>query len=170
MLIDPSGDGQTARFAEFIPNLKDLMPESPDDAAVGKCDAALHERLVRKGDPVAVQCSGNDQDRVAATLSEIAAMAVVSTGQLVAARRPYGDLPMIVLTRGDYDKGMPPAFTADNKRAMEKVWKAMHAEMAALSSIGRQQFIPGAGHFIQGHKPQAVIDAVSEIVAKARER
>lgn len=170
VLVDPSGDGQAARFLAAIPNFEELVPERVNEDAVSKCAAALRENLVPKGDPVAARCNGNDPDRVEATLSEIAAMEAVSTGQLIAARRPYGDLPMIVLTRGDYEKGMPPEFTAANRVAMAKVWTAMHQEMAALSAIGEQRVVPDSGHFIQGDQPQAVIDAVSEVVAKARER
>jgi len=170
VLVDPSGDGQTARFLAAIPNFAELAPEKINEDAVSRCAAALRERLAPRGNPVAAKCNGNDPDRVEATLSEIAAMEVVSTGQLVAARRPYGDLPMIVLTRGDYEKGMPPEFTAQSRVAMAKVWTEMHAEMAAQSNIGETRVVAGAGHFIQGDKPQAVIDAVSEVVTKARAR
>jgi pimeloyl-ACP methyl ester carboxylesterase len=168
VLIDPSGDGQTARFTEFIPNLKELLPERVDETGIAKCAVALRGKLVSRDDPVAVKCGGNDPDRVEATLSEMAAMEVVSTGQLVTARKLYGEMPLIVLTRSDYDKGMPPEFTAQNRTAMAKVWSQMHDEMTVLSSAGQHRVIKGAGHFIQGDQPQAVIDAVNEVVATAR--
>lgn len=170
VLIDPSGDGQTARFTKLIPNLKELVPESVDDAAVGSCAAALREKLLRKEDEVAMKCGGNDPDRTEATLSEIASMEVLSTGEIKAAVRPYGDLPLIVLTRSDYDKGMPDGFTAQNRKDMAQVWTQMHEEMMAQSTAGQHRVIPASGHFIQGDQPQAVIEAVSDVLTAARAR
>jgi len=48
------------------------------------------------------------------------------------------------------------------------VWVAMHEEMTALSTAGELRTVAGAGHNIQSDQPQAVIDAVNEVVAKAR--
>jgi hypothetical protein len=44
----------------------------------------------------------------------------------------------------------------------------MHDEMTALSSAGQHRTVEGAGHGIQRDKPQAVIDAVNEVVVAAR--
>ncbi len=170
VLVDPSGDGQTARFTEFIPNLAELLGDNVDDEVAAGCVKALHEKLLKRDEPVAKTCGGNDPDRVEATLSEVASMEVVSTNQIKAAARSYGDMPLIVLTRGDYKKGMPAAFTAENTAAMERVWTAMHIEMTALSTIGEHRVVDGAGHSIQRDQPQAVIGAVNEVITKARER
>ena len=170
VLVDPSGDGQTARFTEFIPNLAELMGDDIDAEVAANCVKALRERLLKRDEPVAKTCGGNDPDRVEAALSEVASMEVVSTNQIKAAARSYGDMPLIVLTRGDYKKGMPPAFTAENTANMEKVWTAMHNEMTALSTVGEHRVIAGAGHSIQRDQPQAVIDAINEVVTKARAR
>lgn len=168
VLIDPSGDGQTARFSAEIPNLKELLPESVDEAAISACVAHLSKQLQTRLDPMAARCGGNDPAEIGAMLSEIASMEVVSTGQIRAAQRPYGDMPLIVLTRGDYDKDMPPSFTPENKAAMARVWTRMHEEMAGQSAVGQHRTVPNAGHFIQGDAPQAVIDAVRDVVAAAR--
>jgi pimeloyl-ACP methyl ester carboxylesterase len=65
---------------------------------------------------------------------------------------------------------MPPEFTDADRAAMKKVWTEMHNEMTALSTAGVHREIPGAGHSIQADQPQAVIDAVNEVVAQARAR
>ena len=77
-------------------------------------------------------------------------------------------MPLIVLTRGDYDKEMPPTFSAEDRKGMQKVWVAMHEEMTALSTAGKHVTVAGAGHGIQRDKPQAVIDAIAEVLAAAR--
>jgi pimeloyl-ACP methyl ester carboxylesterase len=40
--------------------------------------------------------------------------------------------------------------------------------MTALSTAGQHRTIEGAGHFIQRDKPQAVIDAVNDVVKAVR--
>lgn len=168
VLIDPSGDAQTSRFLELIPNLKEIVPDNADESAVAACVAHLSKQLQTRVDPMAARCGGNDPAEIGAMLSEIASMEVVSTGQIRAAQRPYGDMPLIVLTRGDYDKDMPPGFTETDKENIARVWVRMHEEMAAQSAIGQHRTVPHAGHFIQGDAPQAVIDAVRDVVVAAR--
>lgn len=178
VLVDPSGDGQNARFMELIPNLRDLMPDNVEEPMVAECADALRRNLHTAPlsqtrddpDPMVGKCGGADPDRAEATLSEIASMEVTSTNEIRAAQRPYGDMPLIVLTRSDYEKDMPAAFTAQNTAALKKVWTQMHEEMAARSTIGQHRVVPGAGHSIQRDQPQAVIDAVAEIVREARTR
>lgn len=176
VLVDPSGDGQGARFAELIPNFKELVPDNVEEPMVATCATGLRNllpSLARSStpddlDPLIGKCGGKDPDRAEATLSEIVSMEVVSTNELIAARRSYGDMPLIVLTRGDYKKDMPPTFTAEATAALKKVWTTMHTEMTALSTAGRHRVVPDAGHSIQRDQPQAVIDAVNEVVTAAR--
>jgi pimeloyl-ACP methyl ester carboxylesterase len=47
-----------------------------------------------------------------------------------------------------------------------KVWNALHADLARLSSRGVHRIIKGSGHHIQLDKPQAVIDAVDEVLGQ----
>jgi hypothetical protein len=44
----------------------------------------------------------------------------------------------------------------------------MHDDLAKLSSAGSNRVVKGANHYIQVDKPDAVIDAVGEVVAAAR--
>jgi pimeloyl-ACP methyl ester carboxylesterase len=168
VLVDPSGDGQFERFYTVLPKMRQLNESTFMAQANLKCISRLREAPVAPDDAFAKQCGGNDPDAIEATRSEIEQMPGASTEQLIASRRSYGEMPLIVLTRGDYDKDMPPDFTADDRAAMRSVWETMHAEMAALSSKGEHRFVPGAGHYIQRDAPQAVIDAAAEVVASAR--
>ena len=168
VLVDPSGDGQMERFNAVIPKIQQVQDEMTSAQAKLNCIATLLARPVPPDDPFAQQCGGNDPDALSATRSEVEEMPLASTKSLVATRRSYGDMPLIVLTRGDYDNGMPPNFTAEDKQAMRTVWEAMHAEMAALSTRGDQRFILNAGHYIQRDAPEAVVAAVADVVAAVR--
>jgi len=176
VLVDPSGDGQTARFSAAIPDFEKLMPDNVTPDMVTACSQGLRQVIHSIAasptpddlDPIIAKCGGKDPDRAEAVLSEIASMEKTSTAQIKAAAKPYGDLPLIVLTRGDYKKDMPPSFTPDSTAALKQVWTTMHTEMTAQSSLGQNRTIEGAGHGIQRDKPQAVIDAVTEVVTAAR--
>jgi pimeloyl-ACP methyl ester carboxylesterase len=177
VLVDPSGDGQDARFRAVIPNLNELIPDQMvTEEQVKTCSIGLRSLVHSIAtsptpddvDPIFGKCGGKDPDRAEAFLSEIAEMEVVSTNQIKAAAKPYGDLPLIVLTRGDYQKDAPPDFPPEAAARLKQVWTAMHAEMTAQSSIGQNRTIAGAGHSIQRDNPQAVIDAVTEVVTAAR--
>jgi pimeloyl-ACP methyl ester carboxylesterase len=169
VLVDPSGDGQLARFNAVIPKVQQMQDEMFKAQAELQCITRLREKPVAPDDPFAQQCGGNDPEALLATKSEIDSMPGASTEQLTQSRRAYGAMPVIVLTRGDYEKDMPPNFTAEDRAAMKSVWESLHAEMAALSTAGEQRHIPGAGHYIQRDNPEAVLTAIADVVAKARQ-
>jgi len=50
--------------------------------------------------------------------------------------------------------------------AFDKYWHAQHQALAQLSSRGVHRIVEGAGHLIQLDKPQAIIDAVDEVLSK----
>jgi len=81
-------------------------------------------------------------------------------------RRPLGDLPLIVLTHGDSDAS--PGSSPDQAAKLAALLYSMHQEIVALSSRGEHRVVPHAGHGIQFDAPQAVIDAVDEVVTEAR--
>lgn len=169
VLVDPSGDGQLERFDGVIPKMREMqeaMRKVQDDL---DCIGKLSAKPVPPDDPLAQQCGGNDPVALAATRSEVEEMPGASTRQLRASRRPYGPMPLIVLTRTDYETGMPPEFTAEDRQAMRLVWELMHADMAALSNKSQQRLVDGAGHYIQRDAPDAVIQAVADVVAEARD-
>jgi pimeloyl-ACP methyl ester carboxylesterase len=171
VLVDPSGDGQGPRFAKAIPKLGAIQEKIRNEQKALGCVAIMRAKLVPHSDPLFEKCGkSNDAELMEQTQSEVDAMEGASTEQLSESHRSYDDMPLIVLTRGDYVKGMPPEFTDADRAAMKKVWTEMHDEMTALSTAGVHREIPGAGHSIQADQPQAVIDAVNEVVTKARER
>ncbi len=98
--------------------------------------------------------------------SESAASTSTSSDELAAARRPLGDMPLIVLTAGR----MTPRLgeTVAGTQARHEVWRTMHDEIAALSTRGERRTVEGAGHMIPAERPEVVIAAIEEVLALAR--
>ena len=87
--------------------------------------------------------------------------------EVAASKRSYGDLPLIVLTAPAPDSPTPngpdPEFIARGKIVTD-----MHDEVARFSSRGVNRAVPGASHRTMISAPQAVIDAVDEVVTDVR--
>jgi pimeloyl-ACP methyl ester carboxylesterase len=83
-----------------------------------------------------------------------------------AARRSFGDMPLIVLTasRLAHDAWEDAAAHA----GFEAAWRAGHDQLAARSSRGQSITVPNSGHFVQHDQPASVIAAVTEVLKEAR--
>lgn len=92
----------------------------------------------------------------------------VSDEQLRKRRRPFGDLPVVVLTRGVSPYAVPGKPQSALNKAMEDENAAIQKETAALSTRGQQRVVPGAGHVIHADKPDAVVDAVLEVLQQLK--
>ena len=82
--------------------------------------------------------------------------------RLFGAPLPFGDRPLIVLTHSLWD--MTPPFGETGWMS----WLAAHRRTAALSARGEQRTVPMSRHNIQVEQPQAVIDAVGEVLDRIR--
>jgi pimeloyl-ACP methyl ester carboxylesterase len=74
-----------------------------------------------------------------------------------------GAMPLLVLSIENAWNNGTPTGTRFNK-SYSKVWTALHQGLAQLSSRGLHRIIKGSGHQIELDKPQAVIDAVDEVL------
>lgn len=83
----------------------------------------------------------------------------------VGAVTSFGDLPVIVLTAGI--QTLTPAGEPLGE-VLHEVWYALHEELAAMSSNGRHDLVPAAHHGIQDDRPDVVVDAIRELVDRAR--
>jgi pimeloyl-ACP methyl ester carboxylesterase len=84
------------------------------------------------------------------------------------ARRTFGRMPVTVLTAAeDIRPEASPAERASSARLWGS-WKRGHDELAARSHRGQSVVVSGTGHFIQLDKPEAVIDAIKDVVATVR--
>ena len=78
----------------------------------------------------------------------------------------FGDWPLIVLTADTAPK--LPEETEEEHRKNMAHWKAGHDKIAARSTRGKSIVVPNASHMIQLDQPQAVIDALQEVVLEVR--
>jgi pimeloyl-ACP methyl ester carboxylesterase len=78
--------------------------------------------------------------------------------RLFGGMRPFGDRPLIVLTHSLWD--MAPPFGETGWMS----WLVAHRQTAALSSRGIERTVPMTRHNIQVDQPQAVIDAVADVL------
>jgi pimeloyl-ACP methyl ester carboxylesterase len=99
-----------------------------------------------------------------ANVSETENIYTTSAQQLRAARKPYGDLPLVSLTRGISPYLVPGQPPSDTNKAIEAANKAMQDETAALSKRGSNRVVEGAHHAIHLSSPQAVVDAVMQVL------
>jgi pimeloyl-ACP methyl ester carboxylesterase len=74
-----------------------------------------------------------------------------------------GAMPLVVLSiEQPWNIGTPAGVRL--VRSYGKIWNALHQDLAHLSSRGVHRIIKGSGHEIQLDQPQAVIDAVDEVL------
>jgi pimeloyl-ACP methyl ester carboxylesterase len=77
--------------------------------------------------------------------------------------RRLGAMPLVVLSiENAWDNGTPAG--ARFNRSYSKVWTALHQGLARLSSRGVHRIVKGSSHQIELDKPQAVIDAVDQVL------
>jgi len=145
------------------------------------CRAAIHAGL-HEGDKAWNECVGGgaaeygpvlwpivrEQHRSATRVDAIGSERDNEDGataaQLRAARKPFGDLPLVYLTRGVSPYLMPGKPQSAANKAYEDEMLKSHDEITALSTRGVDLVVPGADHDIHLEKPQAVIDAVLAVV------
>lgn len=99
-------------------------------------------------------------------LSEILSFLNADSPQVIAERRSFGSMPMIVLTRGELSNNMP----AEQAVIEARVLKQLHEGVLKLSSSGSVRVIEGANHYIQLDRPDAVVAAVTEVVNASRKQ
>ena len=88
--------------------------------------------------------------------------------QLRAARKLFGDLPLVVLARGVSPYMDPGGPQSDTDKAVEAANLALLTDVAYSSTKGEVRVVAGAGHVIQETHPQAVVSAVYDVLAKIK--
>lgn len=81
-----------------------------------------------------------------------------------------GDKPLIVLTRGKVEPLTANPTTIElQSAAYEQIWMhEIQPQLVRLSTQGRQVIVGNSGHMIPDEAPEAVIDAVREVVTQVR--
>lgn len=85
--------------------------------------------------------------------------------------RNYGNMPLVVLTAGKPNEppGLPEVVQAELPLGAAE-WRRAHQELATLSTRGTHRIISDSMHDIPHQNPQAVIDAILEVVEEVRSR
>ncbi len=103
-----------------------------------------------------------------AQLDEGASIFGASADQVRAARRSFGDMPIIVLTRSPSPRSAVGSQEA--RDAKDRLWTSLHSDIAQLSKRGVHRVVPDSGHYIQFDQPQAVSEAILEVLSTSRSR
>jgi pimeloyl-ACP methyl ester carboxylesterase len=156
VLVDPSVAYQDQRFADFGPGAGSVAPLRDRAAA---CVAYLEGS--------ATLAEAADRDRCAALptafwrteTAELDTLWGLTSAEAPTGAGTLGDLPLVVLTAG----GKPPTPPGPYLTR----WRALHQEVAGRSTIGVERVVEGSGHMIMLDRPDVVIEAVREVIARA---
>ena len=162
VLVDPSVEHQDRRFAEaFGPGSGSLAPIRERVAA---CLAAAEGRPGVAEVPGVGRCAAPGPPGHAASpatwrtqLSELDALMAGASDQASRTRRLTLKFPVIVLS-ADHSYGDPRA---------DAFWRQLHAEVASVYPNGAVRGVDSP-HMIPTERPDAVADAVAELVRQAR--
>lgn len=91
-----------------------------------------------------------------------------SSAQLRAARKSFGGLPLIVLSRSISPYATPGQPHSPLNKAMEDENQRLMRELAAMSTRGAVRRIPDAGHIVHEAKPEAVVNAIEDMLEIVR--
>ena len=78
-----------------------------------------------------------------------------------------GDIPLIVLSAGQIQVPEGPGISATDAEQFKAVQMELQAELVTLSSKGKRMIAEKSAHFIQVEQPEAVIDAIRQVVEAA---
>jgi len=125
-------------------------------------------------DRVAAEVAAYQAPSLSAALDEVVAMP--ATLQQTRTFRDLGDRPLVVLSHGkrwsDYSEIQQASagMSQDQFERREGAWAKMQAEQAAWSRDSAHLTLSDSSHVVQLERPDAVITAINEVVAKVRRR
>ena len=93
-----------------------------------------------------------------------------SADQVRAARRSFGDMPLIVLTSAPDRTPLPDVVKQNNRGARYRMWVGLHDDIAKLSTRGTNRIVPDSQHNIMATQPDAVNSAILEVLKEANEK
>jgi hypothetical protein len=102
------------------------------------------------------------------TLTEHAKELFLESAQQARAARGLGDRPLIVMTAGLPQGGARNPLEARQALANQRHWIEIQAQLARLSTRGKQTVVQNSRHCITCDAPEAVIAAVREVVTETR--
>jgi len=183
VLVDSSHEGQAVRYP---PEWQQL--DQAQNSMMAFCRVVSPFGLIRLSRLFDAAYAFKDSETKAAFLTtvyrtrycrvsaeEIEALADSYNGPDIAGS--LGDLPLIVLTADSTEEEMQAQIPSYLKsvvgpEVIKKVFQVnreMQADLAGLSSRGKQTLVPNSGHMIPLDQPDVVIDAIRAVLAQATE-
>lgn len=162
---DPKIDAQLYKMLADCLTLAKADSLDPDRAADGFC--------IARGEPQwstqLQQAYLAIQRRPAYAAARLDELRIPNTDLPARARRPgvLGDLPLRVLTS---DQGLSRSIPAERRAVLQAAKLAANDGLAQLSTSGVHRLVANSGHMVAQDQPQAVIDAIVEVVREAREQ
>ena len=80
-------------------------------------------------------------------------------------RRPLGDIPVIVITRGETD-GATMGIPAESEDEIHAAWLRMQQDLLTISADSTLVIAEGSGHNVHVERPELVIDAVRQVLSR----
>ena len=163
VLVDPSIEYQDLRFAAAFGRGAGSTAPLRD-----KAERCL-EAAQKSASPMLKGCTPDaKRDNIAnlrTQVSEADAMWGATSDEIDAGRYYYyGDMPLIVLTAdGTYASVPEPG-----RQAVSDFWRRLHDEIAAHAAHGSNRLVAHSGHMMMFDRPDAITDAVTEVITKAR--
>jgi len=110
-----------------------------------------------------------DPEQYKAAISEMTNISktFTETSALLMGEQPFGDLPLVVLTAGQTSTMDSTPF-AEQRVPVSPERIASQAELAEQSSRGEQRVIPESGHSVHLDAPEAIIQAILDILEMSR--
>lgn len=162
VLVDPSIERQFAGIEGSVTYVANDYRKCAEAAKANRLPSSEFPKCVslaasfmapRMAAEVTIRALGPDYWLTQA--SEYESIAIATSNQLLAGRQNYGDLPLVVLTAGNN---------------LNPRWAAAHAALAARSTRGVQHIVERSGHLIHIERPDAIADAVDEVVKAHRSK
>lgn len=182
VLVDPVSFDQGRRYGELDPSMTSQNAAFVTNIR-NQCIPAARKGFVR-GSKLFKQCVGSPDPRFSqafnqaflanhstakymqAAWSEWANVFTVSSNEVRVAKCSYGDLPLVVLSRAPFPR--LPHETQTMRDSKNYLWVQLHDDIAARSTRGVNEIVPGADHYIQFDRPGFVVDAIRRTIDAVR--
>lgn len=174
VFVDASHPDQVTRFKAINPNMPATIPQGP--VLMSKLTWLGWTRIPTPDPPtpnvsrkMILESKAYMATSLPAAMNEGVELdhSLAEAGKL----RTLGDRPIVVLTANKpYPAEMLKVLKMDRAggERFQAEWRKMHDEEASWSTRSRHELVPDATHYIQFDRPDVVIAAVKEVVAKVR--
>jgi len=158
-----------------LDDVERMVPWGRVKAACVAASAAVRLGVIRLADPFGIEpATSEPRARSAAvtyrpgvwdTLCAIVRGYAQTRDDFARAPALRADLPLVVLS-AESRKGLAPPLFDSAVAPFQPLMQNAHRTLAARSSRGRWRIVPGSDHLIAGSQPQAVVDAVYEVIGR----